>query len=121
MRRSLVLTTLVWMGTTAALLLVPGAAVANSFKNLVSPGGIYSYDDGRDQFCLKARATSPGSFIRATLTPVDGVGPRRTMENRHASSVCVTLSSAYEDTRYKAVIVGGNAETKSTKTIHFYS
>lgn len=124
MRRSL----MAGMMTTAVVLgglLFPGVALANSFSGSTSPGGIYSYNDGADKFCVTAQYYNIyPARITVQLTPVNRVGPRRSVTDytNDDSGNCVSLATAYEDTYYKAVIKGYDGTLLiTTKVKYFYS
>lgn len=114
----------------AAVLSVVGSPIAsaNSFS-ASTQGGTATYDDGGDQFCAFAWNTEGARSVRVTLTAVSRPGPshdftdRNTYAGGNAGNSCRSLATAYEDTRYKAVIRGywGETGTTETTTVYFYS
>lgn len=69
----------------------------------------------RDRFCAHANDNprSTGRWVHVKLTPVNGVGPSHEFTDRshyytgNTKPTCRSLATAYEDTRYKAVVSGG--------------
>ncbi|MBE7372916.1 hypothetical protein [Dermacoccus barathri] len=92
------------------------AAQANSFNGRFGPVQTYGYNDAADSFCVDSRIDP--HWISATLTPVSRSGPTRTVTAQGGSWNCTSLSRAYEDTRYRAVITGDGG---GTRTVYFYS
>jgi hypothetical protein len=113
-----------------ALTALAAPAYANSFSQRVYQGTV-SYDDGQDRFCVHADETGirDRAVIDVTLTPYDtSRGPVvHVSDTDLAGGHCASLATAYEDTRYKAVVkslthfdrLGGS--TYETTTISFYS
>lgn len=89
---------------TAGIIAPALPASANSLSGSIQAGS-YSYNDGTDQFC--ARSGGNYKSLDVTLTPSSSSqGPTRTIQVRDGASKCVSLATAYEDTRYSAQILG---------------
>ncbi|MFI6502753.1 hypothetical protein [Nonomuraea typhae] len=103
-------------------------ALANSFSKNVGDGTI-SYDDGGDRFCAQAYNTEGRRWVEVTLTPVNGGGPTKTIRDNndqygHPGATCTSLSTAYEDTQYRASVRtywGETGNVTNRGTTSFYS
>jgi hypothetical protein len=91
----------------AATFALATPALANSFSKNVGDGTI-SYDDASDRFCAQAFNTDGARQVRVHLVPISrsGPSPEFTDKNNYygdSGATCSTaLSSAYEDTYYRA-------------------
>lgn len=121
-RRALAVTAAVSAMTLAAAL----PAHANSFSKSIQ-AGTYSYDDAQDRFCAKSGGTYKS--ITVTLTPSStSRGPKKEFTVKNGASQCVSLATAYEDTRYSAQLLGFDSNgggcrcgERSGATFTFYS
>lgn len=106
----------------AGVALAAPAAHANTFTDRPMFGGFYSYSDGGDRFCITTKNIS-GLTIKVDLRPdtAPSRGPAFSYTVRGGQTVCKSLATAYEDTRY---FVGFDAQSGSTGTFttdKFYS
>ena len=100
LRRALAVTAAVGAMTIAAAL----PAHANSLSDSIQ-AGTYSYDDAQDRFCAKSGGTYKS--ITVTLTPSSSSrGPKKEFTVKNGASQCVSLATAYEDTKYTAQLLG---------------
>ncbi|WP_067484074.1 hypothetical protein [Actinomadura hibisca] len=106
-------------------------ALANTFNKAVGDGTV-SYNDTTDQFCAQAYNTEGLRSITVKLTPISQSGPSHNWTDKNSNyasggtsgATCRSLSSAYEDTQYRAEIWsywGERGTTISRGTVTFYS
>ncbi|MFD8495877.1 hypothetical protein [Amycolatopsis sp. NPDC059657] len=112
------------LGVSAVSLLVTEAAFANSII-VDTQGGRAQYDDGGDRFCVHASDSEGARWIKATVKPLNGVGPTLNLSDNNTTPAnhCGSLATAYEDTKYRATITAywGETGTVTSKTVDFYS
>lgn len=115
-------TVLVGAALTASAAALP--AEAASFGPRYVPGGNYSYNDGKDSFCVNN--AGPGTSIYVTLTPSSTkrghVHEVSSIYAKGERTKCVSLARAYEDTRYTASVTSFKNGVKYVATPYsFYS
>ncbi|WP_370948554.1 hypothetical protein AB5J62_13505 [Amycolatopsis sp. cg5] len=112
------------LGVSAVSLLLTQPASANSFT-ASTQGGTAQYDDGGDRFCVHAYDSEGARWIKATVKPLNGVGPTLSLSdnNNSTGNDCGSLATAYEDTKYRATITAywGETGTVTSKTVDFFS
>lgn len=126
--RKLLRTVVVGAAVAAASIAIAQPALANSFTKNVGDGTV-SYNDGADSFCVHAYNTEGSRWVEATLTPISGSGPTRTVRDYnnqygHSGNTCTSLATAYEDTQYRATVKsywGERGTTISRGSVTFYS
>lgn len=129
MMKKLLKTAVVGVSVAAASLALATPASANSFSKNVGDGTV-SYDDGGDRFCVTAFNSEGARWVQVKLVPISRSGPSPTIKDYnnyygHSGSTCSTaLSTAYEDTYYRADITsywGERGTTISHGSVYFYS
>ncbi|MCO6008679.1 hypothetical protein NE236_27265 [Actinoallomurus purpureus] len=126
--RSLLKTAVVGAGIAAVTFALATPASANSFSSNVGDGTI-SYNDASDTFCAQAYNSEGGRLVEVNLVPLSRSGPSPSWTDRndyygHPGAYCQSLSSAYEDTYYRADVRTYWAERDTWVTrgpFYFYS
>lgn len=102
---------------TAMAGLAIGAAPAASAKSFTGSNGAghWSYTDSTDRFCIQTVT----NLVTVQLKPVTaGRGPSYTLHLGGDEHKCVSLATAYEDSRYHLVVTSAYTDPKGK---YFYS
>ncbi|GAA4632687.1 hypothetical protein GCM10023196_067120 [Actinoallomurus vinaceus] len=126
--RKLFKTAVVGAGLAAVTFALATPASANSFSQNVGDG-VISYDDASDTFCAKAYDSDGARLVEVHLVPLSRSGPDPWWTDRNnyfgaPGPWCKSLSSAYEDTYYRAEVrtYWGERDTWVTRgPYYFYS
>lgn len=121
----------VTVGAAALCLSLAQPASAASFGPINVGDGTVSYNDTYDRLCASAYNSEGARQVKMTLTRLNQAGPSgfsvvdKNNYYGHSGSTCSTaLSSAYEDTYYKAVVTtywGERGTWQHKVTKYFYS
>lgn len=119
--KKLLRTALVGAGAVTACLALAQPASANSFDKGVVEGSV-SYRDASDNFCAFAHNnTYTRTYVRVKLTALSRPGPSRDWKdlntyysNGTLNPTCRSLSSAHEDTKYRAEVWTYSAKRGTT-------